>query len=119
MRGELAEFERCGGTAFLAGTVKGNTPLRFRLRVACRMTLQARVNYPSRVWRNGEVFHRCHLPGVREHWTFLWRRGYLGGARIALCHPRHAVMAPVSSAAGRQVVLFNRISCCEQGRAQE
>jgi hypothetical protein len=101
MRSELAGFDSRGGSAFLAGTVKRNTPLRFRLLVTCRMTLQARVKCPSRVWRNGGVFHRCHLPCVREQWAFLWRSGNLRGARITLHHPRHAVMAPVSSAAGR------------------
>lgn len=115
-RNELADYYSRRRSAFPAGTVKRNTPLRFRLGVTRRMALQGRVECTSRARCNGAGLHLWHLPCVRKKWTFLWRSGYLPSARIALHHPHHAVMLPISCAAGGQVVFLIR-RCGKQRRA--
>jgi hypothetical protein len=103
MRSELAGYHDRGWSAFLAGTVKRNTPMRVRLCVTRRMTLQGRVKCLNLTRCSGVVPHCNRWPCVREERTFAWRSGYLLRARVALRHPHHALMLPISSAAGRQV----------------
>ena len=114
----LAENDDGGWSALLAGTVKRNTLMRFRLCVTGRMTLQGRVKCPSRTRCHGVVLNHNHNPCVRVKRTFLRRSGYLRGARNDLHHRHHTVMLPVSLAAGRQVVL-RIVRSSEQRRAQE
>jgi hypothetical protein len=101
----LADNQSGRRSAFLAGTVKRNTPLRLRLRMARRMALHGCVKCPSRARCKRSAMHLCHLPCVREKWTLLRRSRHLRGARITLHHLHHAVMLPISLAARSQAVL--------------